>query len=369
MNFKSCRMSKSAIFTSALVTCSMLAGLFLILEPDAAAAQQPTPDERNAIRASCRSDFIAHCSSVPPGGKEALECLQRNLASVSAACRTAVMAIEPRGAPKAAVTAEPPASKPTVPSGPAASRPEPPQTETQAAPAASEKEQLGAVQKACTVNDFVSHCPQIAPANPEILRCLRADAAELSPSCRTAVRDLPSAAAEAPLPTTAHRPPAPTRKSPDLTRATSASPAEAPAAAGPKQPSPEELSAIRSNCRSDFMSHCSGVQPGGVEALQCLKRNSAQLSAACQGAVAAISERERAATPAAGAAAPVVAPLTPMPFIRLRQALGILRVCGADQHALCPGIPPGGGRLINCLAENASRLSPECYGAMAAARR
>jgi hypothetical protein len=38
-------------------------------------AQQPSPAEVEAIRESCRSDFISHCMGVQPGGREALECL------------------------------------------------------------------------------------------------------------------------------------------------------------------------------------------------------------------------------------------------------------------------------------------------------
>jgi hypothetical protein len=148
--------------------------------------------------------------------------------------------------------------------------------------------------------------------------------------------------------------------------------APAPAAAAPRQPTPEQLNAIRSTCRSDFMSHCSGVQPGGAEAMQCLERNSAQLSAPCKGAVAAIAAGgpATAATAATGnAAAPAAAPLVPMPQLRLAQELAILRTCGADQRTLCAGIAPGGGRIVACLAQNASSLSPQCYGALAEARK
>jgi hypothetical protein len=58
-----------------------------------------------------------------------------------------------------------------------------------------------------------------------------------------------------------------------------------------------------------------------------------------------------------------------MPPMRPRQALAILRICEADARRLCPDMEPGGGRLIGCLAENASGLSPGCYSALAAARR
>jgi hypothetical protein len=195
-----------------------------------------------------------------------------------------------------------------------------------------------------------------------------------------------------------------------------------PAAA--QQPSEEQISAIRSNCRSDFISHCSGVQPGGAEAFQCLARNLSQLSPACRGAVsaampaahppaaAAPAKTEPAttatapaqhppahtATPAApaphapaahppathppAAAKPAVAattpaappppaliPLAPMPQLPLRVELLLLRICAADKTAHCNVVMPGGGRIIACLADNEPALQPECKEAMAEAKK
>ena len=59
-----------------------VAVLLLLIGPGAR-AQQPSQDQIAAIRASCRSDFMANCSGVTPGGKDALECLKRNLAKLS----------------------------------------------------------------------------------------------------------------------------------------------------------------------------------------------------------------------------------------------------------------------------------------------
>jgi len=58
-----------------------------------AQAQQPTKAQTDAIRASCRSDFLKNCSGVTPGGKDALACLQKNSAKLSAGCQTAVTAV------------------------------------------------------------------------------------------------------------------------------------------------------------------------------------------------------------------------------------------------------------------------------------
>jgi hypothetical protein len=117
------------------------------------------------------------------------------------------------------------------------------------------------------------------------------------------------------------------------------------------------------------MAHCAGVQPGGAAALQCLQRNQAQLSAPCQGAVAAIARSAPGAPPVAAAAAPPVAPLYPMPALPIRVELGLLQACAVDHRTLCGTVPPGGGRIIACLAQNAQSLSPQCYGAMSQARR
>ena len=56
------------------------------------AAAAPTEAQQSAIRASCQSDYRAHCASVSPGGAAALQCLQQNLASLSPACQSASVA-------------------------------------------------------------------------------------------------------------------------------------------------------------------------------------------------------------------------------------------------------------------------------------
>ena len=75
-----------------------------------ASAQQPSQAQLSAVRSSCRSDYMAHCSSVPTGGKASLACLQKNLASLSPGCKTAVNAIG--GGQGAAPTNAQPAAAP-----------------------------------------------------------------------------------------------------------------------------------------------------------------------------------------------------------------------------------------------------------------
>jgi hypothetical protein len=103
--------------------------------------------------------------------------------------------------------------------------------------------------------------------------------------------------------------------------------------------------------------------------LRCLQAKAAALSPPCRKAVMAMGE-DGAPPPAAGAAPPpTIAPLGPIPPMRPRKALEVLSFCGAEQRTLCGNVPPGGGRIIECLAANYARLSQECYRALARASR
>ena len=175
------------------------AGLLSVLLHDQAAAQQPTEAQRDAIRAACRSDFMANCSGGQPGGKDAFECLVRNDAKLSPSCQAAVNAAAPK-------PAEPAAAATPAPAAPANSETAPPATKVErappgVAPTEAQNDQLKSVQQACTLNDFVAHCSWIAPNNPEILLCLKSNAADLSPNCQTAVQSLPAEPPAAAAPT------------------------------------------------------------------------------------------------------------------------------------------------------------------------
>ncbi len=87
-----------------------------------ASAQQPTPAQASAIREACRSDYMANCSSVPPGGAASMQCLQQNAARVSPACQNALRAAGGQ-APQPATAA--PAAAPAV-AAPAMASPEGP---------------------------------------------------------------------------------------------------------------------------------------------------------------------------------------------------------------------------------------------------
>jgi hypothetical protein len=267
--------------------CALLAAtLFAAATP--ALSQGPSEAQREAVKSQCRSDYMAHCSSIPPGGEASLQCLAKNMSSLSAGCASAVRAVEAAAAPKT----------------------EAPKTESAPAAAAPVKESAPAVSTAK---------PAAEPAAP---------------------------------------------------KASSASPA---AAAPAKRPTSAQISAIKSACRSDYPKVCAGVPTGGAPALQCLEKNKGKLSAGCEKAVTAASGGAApaagsapAAAPAAGAvpaAAPTVIMLRPM---LPREELFVMRsACGGDIRTLCAGVAPGGGRIMQCVANRAADLSPACRDVLA----
>jgi len=349
-----------------------LVGLSVVCTLDIGLAQQPAQAQRDAIRSACRSDFITNCSGVQPGGKDALDCLTRHSAKLSSSCKVAVEAVSPTQ------QVTPAKIEPAAPAAPTA-KSEPPPASRAPAGAQSQEDQLKAVRQVCTLNDFMSHCSWIAPTNPELLLCLKGNASELSPACQAVVQSLPAAS----MPAIVENPPKETQQSSPVGAVESKPEAPAPTkaqsppvapheAAVSQKPGTQQMNAIRSDCRSDFIAYCRGVQPGGTAALRCLQRNEKQLVAACKSALAAIASTaptESHGAPAAAPETPAVAQIGPVPRLSRREAIALLRSCGADQRALCAGVPLGGGHVISCLAENAAALSPGCYDALRAAAR
>jgi hypothetical protein len=232
------------------------------------ASAQLTSAQQSALRANCTSDFQAKCSSEAPGSKGALTCLQRNVAALSPACKTAVSSTMPAAAPPAPVAAK------------------------SAAPAVKlTAAQQSAMKQNCR-NDFMSHCAGVTPGGKDAIVCLQRNVASLSPGCQRVVSTTLPAAAPPPAPASA---------------AIAATPA-----AGP---TPQQMSAIKRTCRVDFKVHCSGVPQGGPEALVCLQRNGPRLTPDCRTSLAAIADVMPDAAPPAAVpvAAPVAAPARPLP--------------------------------------------------------
>jgi hypothetical protein len=133
--------------------------------------------------------------------------------------------------------------------------------------------------------------------------------------------------------------------------------------ASAQQPTQAQANAVKQSCRSDYQSHCASVPTGGRAALNCLQEHLIDLSPACQSAVSAAEGRTTPNSPAATQAKPMPHPRMPM-----RQEAALLRQsCGADYRSYCQGVQLGGGRALECLAQNQQRLSPSCKGALAEA--
>jgi hypothetical protein len=154
------------------------------------------------------------------------------------------------------------------------------------------KAQVNALRSACR-SDYMAHCSRVNPNGPGALPCLQRNASALSPKCRAAVSAVGSAPAAA-------KPPA--RPAPQQALLSGGQ------AAGPQSTKTKEA-ALRSACRSDYMAHCSRVNPNGPGALPCPQRNAASLSAKCRTAVAAVSGGPAGAAPSPPSAVP--APVQP----------------------------------------------------------
>jgi hypothetical protein len=240
--------------------------------------------------------------------------------------------------------------------------------------------QRSAIRAQCRA-DYQAHCASIPPGGKASLQCLQQNMSSLSSGCQAAVRAVEAPAA----PKAETAPAAPAESAP---AAATAKPAAAPPAASTpvpapktaastraKKPSSAQVAAIRSACRNDYQENCAGVPTGGAAALSCLQKNKANLSANCQKAVSAAGGGAApaggdAAGPAAGGAptdattagsGAAPAPALVLRPMRPREVLFVLRsACGGDVRTLCGDVPPGGGRVIQCLAAQAPSLSPAC---------
>ena len=252
--------------------CALVsAAIFAAATP--ALSQGPSEAQREAVKSECRSDYMAHCSSVPPGGEASLQCLAKNMSSLSAACQGAVRAVEAAAAPKteSAPAAAAPAATTAKPAAETAA-PKAAATTTAKQPTSA---QISAIRSACR-SDYPKVCAGVPTGGAPALQCLEKNKAKLSAGCGKAVAAASGGAAPA-----AGGAPAGA-----ATAAPGAAPAAAPAAPvvivlRPMRPR-EELLVLRSACGGDVRIVCAGVAPGGGRIVQCLATNVASLSPACK---------------------------------------------------------------------------------------
>jgi len=243
-------------------------------------AQAPSQAQRDAIKSQCRSDYIAHCSSVPPGGEASLQCLQKNMSSLSSSCQSAVRAVE---AP-AAATAKPADTAAPKAAAPAAATTTAPKAAAAAPAGQPSSAQISAIRSACR-SDYPKVCAGVPTGGAPALQCLEKNKAKLSAGCEKAVSAASGGDAAAAAPAAGAAPAA-------AGAATAAAPAAAPTVIvlRPMRPR-EELFVLRSACGADVRSICGGVQPGGGRIVQCLATNAAQLSPACKDVLSQFAAR------------------------------------------------------------------------------
>jgi hypothetical protein len=258
---------------------AMLAGMIFISA--SAFAQAPTDAQREAIRSACRSDYMAHCSTVPPGGLESLQCLQKNMSSLSGSCKSAVSAVEaPAAAP--AAKSETPTTAPTTETPATAEPAKPATTATPATPKAAASTpakkpsdaQIAAIRSACR-SDYPKVCAGVPTGGAPALQCLDKNKSKVSSGCQQALNAAGGGAA-------------PAAAGGSTGGAPAAGSAAAPEAAAPAvivlrpmRPR-EELFVLRSACGGDVRSLCGGVAPGGGRIVRCLATNAGSLSPACK---------------------------------------------------------------------------------------
>jgi hypothetical protein len=63
---------------------------------------------------------------------------------------------------------------------------------------------------------------------------------------------------------------------------------------------------------------------------------------------------------AAAALAIVIVSLPAAVFAQSSQIQEIMRYCKPDVERLCPGMPPGGGRILRCLKAHKMEMSVGC---------
>ena len=239
-----------------------------------ALAQAPSQAQRDAIKSQCRSDYMAHCSSVPPGGEASLQCLQKNMSSLSSGCQGAVRAVEaPAAAAKPADTAAPKAAAPTAATTAA------PKAAAAAPAGQPSSAQISAIRSACR-SDYPKVCAGVPTGGAPALQCLEKNKAKLSAGCEKAVS---AASGGATTTTTA---------APAAAGAAAAAPAAGPTVIvlRPMRPR-EELFVLRSACGADVRTICGGVAPGGGRIVQCLATNAGQLSPACKDVLSPFAAR------------------------------------------------------------------------------
>jgi hypothetical protein len=167
-----------------LAAGSLLAGL-------ATLHAAPTQAQQQAIRSSCQNDYRTYCASVPTGGAEALQCLEKNVASLSSACQQAVKAAIGGGSMSTSTqsgSAAGSGSSATSSGGAAAKAPAPAESGATAKPPVivvlEPGQEIALMRQACR-RDYRTYCAGVRVIGGGALSCLVSHASSLSSGCKS----------------------------------------------------------------------------------------------------------------------------------------------------------------------------------------
>ncbi len=89
-------------------------------------------------------------------------------------------------------------------------------------------------------------------------------------------------------------------------------------------------------CTDDVAKFCKGIRPGGGAVAKCLEENEKDLSPACKEQISKAKKKIQ----------------------------DFKEACRADVTKFCKDVPPGRGRILQCLKQNEEELSPACKAVM-----
>jgi hypothetical protein len=98
--------------------------------------------------------------------------------------------------------------------------------------------------------------------------------------------------------------------------------------------------ADRGACKDDVAKFCKDVQPGQGRIMQCMKEHENELSPGCKANLAEMQKKRHEAR----------------------------EDCKDDVIRFCSNIKPGGGKIIHCLKEHETELTPQCKAKLQAHR-
>lgn len=98
-------------------------------------------------------------------------------------------------------------------------------------------------------------------------------------------------------------------------------------------------------CETEISTYCADVTPGDGRILSCMYAYEDKISDGCAASIVDLADA------------------LDFMFANAREAIAI---CAPDIEAKCSGVEFGGGRILSCLKENASKVSDQCQPVISA---